>query len=63
MGSAGLVGQIMTFQTMTETLPTNVVLLQIAVMHFILPAILAFGISELMRKKGWIQEGDMKLDI
>jgi uncharacterized membrane protein len=53
----------MTFQTMTETLPTNVVLLQIAVMHFILPAILAFGISELMRKKGWIQEGDMKLDI
>ena len=28
---------------------------------FVLPAILAFVISEFMRKKGWIQEGDYKL--
>jgi len=24
---------------------------------------LAFGISKFMRKKGWIKDGDMKLDI
>lgn len=63
MGSAGLVGQIMTFQTMTETLSAGTVLLQIALMHFILPGVLAFIISEIMRKKGLIKDGDMKLDI
>lgn len=63
MGSAGLVGQIMTFQTMTATLPPAIVLAEIIMMHFVLPAILAFGISEFMRKKGWIKDGDMKLDI
>ena len=63
MGSAGLVGQIMTFQTMTETLPAGTVLFQIALMHFILPAIIAFAVSEFMRKKGWIKDGDMKLDV
>lgn len=63
MGSAGLVGQIMTFQTMTQTLPAGIVLAQIILMHFILPGLLAFAISELMRKKGWIKDGDMKLDV
>lgn len=63
MGSAGLVGQIMTFQTMTQTMPPSIVLFQIILMHFILPGILALGISEFMRKKGWIKDGDMKLDI
>ncbi len=63
MGSAGLVGQIMTFQTMTATLPAGVVLAQIIVMHFVLPAIIALAVSEFMRKKGIIKDGDMKLDI
>lgn len=63
MGSAGLVGQIMTFQTMTETLPNTIVLFQIILMHFLLPGIFAFAVSEFMRKKGWIEDGDMKLDI
>lgn len=63
MGSAGLVGQIMTFQTMTQTLSTGTVLLQIGLMHFILPGVLAFIISEIMRKKGWIKDGDMKLNV
>ena len=63
MGSAGLVGQIMTFQTMTATLPPAVVLVQIVLMHFVLPAVIAFAVSEIMRKKGIIKDGDMKLDI
>ena len=63
MGSAGLVGQIMTFQTMTATLPPAVVLVQIMLMHFVLPAVIAFAVSEIMHKKGIIKDGDMKLDI
>lgn len=64
MGTAGLVGQINTYQTMVESgMSPTVVLIEIAVMHFILPAVLAFGISEFMRKKGWISEGDMSLKV
>ena len=63
MGSAGLVGQIMTFQTMTATVSPSVVLIQIILMHFVLPAVIAFAVSELMRKKGMIKDGDMKLDV
>lgn len=64
MGTAGLVGQITTYQTMVEAGANGVVvLIQIIVLHFVLPALLAFGISEFMRKKGWIQDGDMKLNV
>ncbi|MBQ6811710.1 MAG: PTS sugar transporter subunit IIC, partial [Agathobacter sp.] len=64
MGTAGLVGQITTFQTMVgEGAAPRIVLFNILLLHFVLPAILSFGISEFMRKKGWIKEGDMKLSI
>jgi len=38
-------------------------LVQIMIMHFLLPGLLAFVISEFMRKKGWICEGDMALKV
>ena len=64
MGTAGLVGQINTYQTMVaEGVAPGMVLLQIVVMHIVLPAIIALVVSEFMRKKGWIQDGDMKLDV
>lgn len=64
MGTAGLVGQINTYQTMVGAGATpGVVLVQIIVMHFVLPGILAFVISEFMRKKGIICEGDMALKV
>ena len=64
MGTAGLVGQINAYQTMvSEGVPPVIVLLEIAVMHFLLPGIMAFGISEFMRKKGLICEGSMKLSV
>jgi len=44
-------------------LPPAVVLVQIILMHFVLPAVIAFAVSEIMRKKGLIKDGDMKLDI
>ena len=64
MGTAGLVGQIMGYQTMVgEGLASKVVLIEIIVMHVIAPAILTYVIAEFMRRKGLIKDGDMKLDL
>lgn len=64
MGTAGLVGQINTYQTMvSEGVPSTVVLVEILVMHILLPALLSWIVSEWMRKKGMIQPGDMKLNV
>ena len=63
MGTAGLVGQIMAYQTMAPNLGVAMTLFQILLMHIILPAILAFLISEWFRKRGWIKQDDMKLDV
>ena len=63
MGTAGLVGQIMTWQTMILTESAAVVLIKIAAIQIVLPAVLTLGISEFMRKKGWIRFGDMKLEM
>ena len=63
MGTAGQVGQIMTWQPMTATEPQTVVLIKILAIQIILPAIITLLVSEFMRKKGWIKYGDMKLDV
>lgn len=63
MGTAGLVGQITTYQVMSQAESPMMVLVKMAILHFVLPAVLSFGISELMRKKGWIKDGDMKLSV
>ena len=63
MGTAGLVGQIMTFQTMVPAEGATVVLLKMSLIHFILPVIVTLLISEFMRKKGLIKFGEMKLDL
>lgn len=63
MGTAGLVGQIMTWQVMTQTEAQMIVLLKILVIQIVLPAILTLAVSEFMRKKNWIKYGDMKLDL
>lgn len=63
MGTAGLVGQIMTWQTMVATEAPMAVLIKILVIQIVLPAIVTLAISEFMRKKEWIKYGDMKLDL
>ena len=63
MGTAGLVGQIMTWQTMVAAEAPMVVLIKILVIQIVLPAIVTLAISEFMRKKEWIKYGDMKLDL
>ena len=63
MGTAGLVGQIMTWQVMTQTESGISVLIKILLLHFLFPAIISLLVSTYMRKKGWIKDGDMKLDL
>ena len=38
-------------------------MIKIIVIQILLPAILTLAISEFMRKKKWIRQGDMKLDL
>ena len=63
MGTAGLVGPLMTWQVMTQTEAGTIVLLKIILIQFVLPAVLTLLISEFMRKKKWIRFGDMKLEL
>lgn len=63
MGTAGLVGPIMTWQVMTQTEDPMIVLIKIIAIQVLLPAVLTFAFSEFMRKKKWIRYGDMKLDL
>ncbi len=62
MGTAGLVGVFETFTAMTAGgMDPWIVLLEIVGMCIVAPALLCFAVSELMRKLGWIQYGDLKL--
>lgn len=63
MGTAGFVGQIMTWQTMTASEDPVVVLIKILAIQIVLPAVVTLAISEFMRRQNWIKPGDMKLDL
>lgn len=61
MGTSGLVGQVGTFTAMAGTYDFWPLMGIVVGLHFILPAALTLLFSELMRKKGWIKQGDMLL--
>lgn len=61
MGSAGLVGPLMTWQTMAGTTSHGRLLAMIVLFQLVAPALLTLGISEVMRRRGWIRTGDMAL--
>lgn len=63
MGTAGFVGQIMTYQTMAPEIGSTMTMVIIVVFQIVLPAVITLAVSEFMRKKGWIKDGDMKLDL
>lgn len=64
MGSAGLVGQFAAFEAMTASgTSSGMALIMIAALHFVLPAVVALGVSEAMRKLGMIRPGFMKLNV
>lgn len=62
MGTSGLVGQITTLNSEAMGMSADVIF-KIGLIHFILPAAIAFITSEILRKIGWIKYGDMKLDL
>ncbi|MDC3415799.1 PTS transporter subunit IIC [Aquibacillus salsiterrae] len=59
MGTAGLVGQIMTFESMGFTMN---VFWMILLVQIVGPAVISLILSEWFRKKGWINPGDMKIN-
>jgi len=56
MGTSGLVGPFQTIYAMGMTGFVPMILTFV-----VLPAVVCFGLSELMRLKGWIKPGDLKL--
>ena len=58
MGTSGLVGVFGLLEKTNGTLG----IIGIFLLMFVLPALLNWFFSEFMRKKGWIVDGDMKLD-
>ncbi len=61
MGTSGLVGQFMTWETMSATEQPLILLGKILLLHFILPGLIAWITSYILRKKNIIKDGDMKL--
>ncbi len=63
MGTAGLVGVIDMIGASVGVIPTWQLVLGVILVCFVLPAAIAFGVSELLRKVGWIKKGDMKIEL
>ena len=61
MGTAGLVGPLATYATMSGTMSNGVLIAEIVSLYFVAPAIISLLIDRLMRHKGWVKPGDMKL--
>ncbi len=64
MGTSGLIGPIMTYETMTAagSSPAKSLLL-IAILQIAAPAVLTLVFAEPMRKLGWIGGDDLKLKV
>ena len=58
MGTSGLVGQFMAFETMGFSIST---LLMVLVFHLVIPAIISLLCFYFMQHKGWIKKGDLLL--
>ena len=61
MGTAGLVGPIGCWGTMSATMDGGVLMAEIVGLYFVAPAILSLIIHAIMVRRGWVKPGDMKL--
>ncbi len=61
MGTSGLVGPFGTFTAMTAAHGFVPVLLEVILLYFVAPAILTYVFYLLLKKIGWIKDGDLKL--
>lgn len=62
MGTSGLVGQIMTWQAMAGTEASWWIIVKMILIDVILPGVLSYIIYLFLYKKGWIKDGDLKLE-
>lgn len=58
MGTSGLVGQLMTWQTMASTTDHRELLIKIVLLHFILPAIISLIVVNIMKKRNLVKDED-----
>ena len=63
MGTSGLVGIFGAIDASTGVIPDWQLALGIIVCCFVLPAEICLGLSELMRKTGFIKYGDQSLEL
>lgn len=63
MGTSGLVGQFGAWAAMSSATPAPMLILEIVLVHFVLPAIFTLIFAALMRKAGWIRPQDLKLEM
>ena len=61
MGTAGLVGPIGCWDTMASTTDHPLLLAEIIGLYFVAPAVLSLFFHFIMKKLGWVKDGDMKL--
>ena len=62
MGTSGLVGLFGVVDASSGVIPNLNMILGIILCLFVIPAVVSLFVSELMRKKGLIKFGDMKLE-
>ena len=61
MGTAGLVGPLGCWDTMAPTTDPGILLIKIIGLYFIAPALLSLFFHYIMKRVGWVKDGDMKL--
>lgn len=61
MGTAGLVGPIGCWDSMSATMDSGVLIAQIIGLYFVAPAVLSLLFHTIMVRLGWVKAGDMKL--
>ena len=61
MGTAGLVGPLGCWDTMSATTDHTVLLTEIIGLYFVAPAVLSLIFHIIMKRLGWVKAGDMKL--
>jgi uncharacterized membrane protein len=63
MGTAGLVGPLAAFATMSDAgASAGPLVIKIICLYFIAPALISLAIHHAMKALGWVKPGDMKLN-
>jgi uncharacterized membrane protein len=62
MGTSGLVGQFGTIAAMGDSSYMMILIIKMALLHFIFPALISLLVAKVMFNKGLIKTGDMKIN-